>query len=106
MVLLEVDFQVQPDDVPAFVRMYETVYRPALEKQPGFVSSALLESYSAAESDVIAATRRTANVQLQLTFESEAERATWAASTDHEGPWAAATGLSSSQTWTAYTVVG
>lgn len=76
MVTLHISLTVRPDQGGALERLYREVYVPAITKQEGFRSTTLLHSYDSET-----------EYEIDIAFDSEAQRQAWAASADHESTW-------------------
>ncbi|HEY3291291.1 MAG TPA: hypothetical protein VGK87_14275 [Anaerolineae bacterium] len=106
MMVLQIYFNVSAEYAEAFERMYADVYAPALRKQQGYVSSRCIRVFAPAVSQEIGAEPTSFNYQLELVFDTEANRRLWAASDEHTHAWPLATALAQSVTWRGYDIVG
>ena len=106
MILLQIYFAVADEKSAAFEAMFADAYAPALEKQPGYLGSTLLRIFPAAIAQEIGAAETPFNYQMELRFDTEANRRRWAASHEHSGVWPLAQGMSSAVAWRGYAVVG
>lgn len=105
--LLQMDFVVEAKNVDAFEKMYTNIYVPAMRKQVGYLESKLVRIYAADTEKKIQGEETTYNYQLQLSFDTEANRMKWVASKEHAGTaWPAATALAKSYKWRGYDVIG
>lgn len=96
MIRLQIQFDVSESNGTKFEQMYQDVYRPALQRQRGYMGSSLLRRYSADVLDEIGATQVPYTYQLELDFDTEENRRRWADSQDHEHAWSQAAALASS----------
>jgi heme-degrading monooxygenase HmoA len=80
---LHVDLDVDPAKQKELVANFRTIFRPAISKQPGFVSVRLLKLRQA----VAGAAPANAPYRLVISFQSEEQRQTWVASKDHQRAW-------------------
>jgi len=105
--LLQMDFVVEAKNAEAFEKMYTGIYVPAMRKQVGYLESKLVRIYAADTEKKIQGEETTYNYQLQLSFDTEANRMKWVASKEHAGTaWPAATALAKSYKWRGYDVIG
>jgi heme-degrading monooxygenase HmoA len=80
---LHVDLEVDPAKEKELVANFRKVFRPTISKQPGFTSVRLLKLRQA----VVGAAPANAPYRLVISFQSEEQRQTWAASEDHKRAW-------------------
>jgi len=73
---LHMYIQVKSGQAKEFENRYRTVYLPIVQRQKGFRSSRLLRKRDSQE-----------HYEIDLAFDSEALRATWASSQDHDRAW-------------------
>ena len=85
---LHVDLEVDPAKEKELVLNFRRVFRPAISKQPGFVSVRLLKLRQA----VVGAAPANAPYRLVISFQTEEQRQTWVASEDHQRAWPAIEG--------------
>lgn len=104
--VLQMDFIVAKENVEAFEKMYTSIYVPAMTVQQGYLSSKLLRLYSENLAKEIEAEPTTFNYQIQISFDTEANRRKWVASPQHQIAWPAATGLAKEYKWRGYDVMG
>jgi len=105
--LLQMDFVVEKKNAAAFEKMYTNIYVPAMRKQVGYLESKLIRIYPAATEKKIEGETTDYNYQLQLSFDTEANRMKWVASKEHVGTaWPAAVALAKSYKWRGYDVIG
>ena len=76
MVTLHISLDVRPGQGPALESLYREEYVPAITKQDGFRSTTLLRS--AAE---------THRYEIDIVFDTEAQRVAWAEGPDHDATW-------------------
>jgi len=104
---LQMDFVVTAANAAAFEKMYKTIYVPALRVQVGYLESKLIRIFAPALEKKIEGEPTTYNYQLQLSFDTEANRQKWVASKEHVGTaWPAAAKLAKSYKWRGYDVMG
>ncbi|MFZ1754815.1 MAG: antibiotic biosynthesis monooxygenase [Caldilineaceae bacterium] len=106
MILLQIYFAVAEEQASAFEAMFADDYAPAMEKQPGYVGSTLLRLFPAAVAQEIGGAETRFNYQMELRFDTEANRRRWADSAEHAVVWPLAQGMSSAVEWRGYDVVG
>lgn len=104
MILLQIYFDVVPEQAAAFQAHYTNEYVPALCKQQGYLGSRLLQLYPAAVATAIEASPTDYNFQMELLFDSEENRRRWAASAEHQIVWPQATSLARTVAWRGYDV--
>ena len=104
---LQMDFVVEKANADAFEKMYSTIYVPAMLVQQGYLESKLLRIFPAEIEKKIEGEPTTYNYQLQISFDTEANRQKWVASKEHVGTaWPAASKLAKSYKWRGYDVMG
>ena len=94
MITLHIYLTVKPGQGPALEALYDEAYVPAITPQAGFLGAGLLRAY---DSD-----RR---YEIDILFESEALRARWAASPEHEAAWPRVVALCDEITWQGYDII-
>ncbi len=104
---LQMDFIVTPEKSAAFEKMYTEVYVPALKQQKGYLGSKLYRLYAPALAKQIQAEATTYNYQLQIFFDTEANRMNWVRSDIHQKTaWPSAAKLADDHyKWRGYDVV-
>ncbi len=80
---LHVDLSVDPAKEQEMLRLFETSFRPAASKQPGFIDLKLLKLRSA----LMGKAPQGMNYRFDLTFASEELRQKWVASDIHNKLW-------------------
>jgi len=105
MILLQIYFAVPDEKAADFEAMFADAYTPALEKQPGYIGSTLLRLFPPATAQEISAAETPFNYQMELRFDTEANRRLWAASPEHAVVWPLAQGMASQVAWRGYDVV-
>jgi hypothetical protein len=106
MMLLEIYFDIAAEEVEDFERMYAESYVPALKKQQGYLGSTLLRLFGQQAADEIQAAPTEFNDQMELVFDSEANRRRWAASEEHQVAWPVAKALARKVAWRGYDIAG
>lgn len=104
--VLQMDFVVPKENAEAFEKMYYSIYVPAMTVQQGYLSSKLLRLYDENLSKQIQAEPTTYNYQVQISFDTEANRMKWVGSDQHKIAWPAATSLAKEYKWRGYDVMG
>jgi len=103
---LQMDFVVEAKNAEAFENMYKNVYVPAMRTQAGYLWSKLIRIFPPDAEKKIQGETTDYNYQLQFSFDSEANRQKWVASTIHvKTAWPAAAALAKSYKWRAYDVM-
>jgi gluconolactonase len=93
---LHVDLNVDPAQEAAFLQRFETEFRPAAAKQPGFVDLEMLKLNSA----LMGQTPRGMNYRFVLSFRSEPQRQAWVATDLHQQVWPALESMLASKDYT------
>lgn len=104
--ILQMDFIVSKENSEAFEKMYHSIYVPAMLVQDGYLGSKLLRLYPENIAKEIQAEPTTYNYQIQINFDTEANRRKWVASPQHQIAWPAATSLAREFKWRGYDVKG
>lgn len=82
-ILLHVDLSVDPAREKEMLHNFETVFRPAAVKFPGYIDVKMLKLRSA----LMGAAPGGVNYRFALTYESEEARQKWVASKIHQQVW-------------------
>ena len=82
-ILLHVDLSVDPAKEKAMLHNFETVFRPAAVKFPGYIDVKMLKLRSA----LVGSAPAGVNYRFALTYESEEARQKWVASDIHQKVW-------------------
>ena len=80
---LHVDLAVVPTKEKEMLHNFETIFRPAAAKQPGYIDVKMLKLRSA----VMGKAPAGVNYRFNLTFQSEELRQKWVASAVHQKVW-------------------
>jgi hypothetical protein len=80
---LHVDLTVDPAKEKEMLKNFETVFRPAASKQPGYIDAKMLKLRTALMGKAPAGV----NYRFALTFQSEELRQKWVASDVHQKVW-------------------
>lgn len=83
MIQLHADLSVDPAKEVEMLRYFETVYRPAARKFPGYVDLRLLKIKTA----VVGSVPVGLNYRFSITYETEELRQKWVASDVHTDVW-------------------
>ncbi len=81
---LNCDLAVDPKQEDAFIKHFETVFRPVAQKHEGYIDLKLLRIDLQIRGNVPAGCR----VRFSLTYQTEELRQKWIAHPDHEKAWA------------------
>ena len=76
-------------------KIYWESYVPAIESQKGFFWTRLLRHYES-----------TASYEIDISFGTEAQRAAWAVSKEHQKAWPKIEAVASTITWQGFNVLG
>jgi heme-degrading monooxygenase HmoA len=76
MVTLHIYLTTRPDQGGALEELYRTAYVPAITKQEGFRSTTLMRAYDSPT-----------QYEIDIVFETEAQRQAWATGADHDETW-------------------
>ena len=106
MIVLQIYFDVAPEQATAFQELYVTRYVPALQQQAGYQSSRLLRLFPPPIAAEIEASPTEFTYQMELVFDTEANRRRWVASAEHSAVWPLAAGMARRVTWRGYDVAG
>ena len=106
MILLQIYFAVAEEQAAAFEALFADAYAPALEKQTGYLGSTLLRLFPAAIAQEIGGAETPFNYQMELRFDTEANRRRWVASDEHSVLWPLAQDMAEQVAWRGYDVVG
>ena len=104
--VLQMDFVVTKENSEAFEKMYHSIYVPAMTVQQGYLESKLLRFYPENLAKETQSEPTAFNYQIQISFDTEANRRKWVASPQHQIAWPAATGLAKEYKWRGYDVMG
>ena len=80
---LHVDMSVDPKKEKEMLRNFETVFRPAAAKQPGYIDVKVLKL----RTTLMGTAPAGVNYRFALTFQSEELRQKWIASETHQKVW-------------------
>ena len=80
---LHVDLAVDPAKEKEMLKNFETIFRPAASKQPGYIDVKMLKVRTALMGKAPAGV----NYRFALTFQSEEMRQKWVASDVHQKVW-------------------
>ena len=106
MMQLQIYFDIAAKVAEDFERMYAESYVPALKKQQGYLGSRLLRVFAKQVAEEIQAAPTEFNYQMDLMFDTEANRQRWAASEEHQAVWPLAKAMARKVAWRGYDVVG
>jgi len=82
-ILLHVDLSVEPAKEKEMLTNFETVFKPAASKQPGYIDVKMLKL----RSTLLGKAPAGINYRFALTYESEELRQKWVASDIHQKVW-------------------
>ena|SRR5947209_12698916 len=86
MITLHIYLQVTPAREAELEQLYRDEYTPAISRQRGFRNTALLRSYDTTRAEAIDA-RRAWTHEIDIVFDTEEDRQTWAAGSEHARVW-------------------
>lgn len=75
-------------------KLYRDAYVPAIKVQKGFLSTRLLRHYESLT-----------HYEIDISFETEAQRATWAVSKEHQDAWPKIEAIGAKITWQGFDVL-
>ncbi len=104
--VLQMDFVVTKENSEAFEKMYHSIYVPAMTVQQGYLESKLLRFYPENLAKETQSEPTSFNYQIQISFDTEANRRKWVGSAQHQIAWPTATGLAKEYKWRGYDVMG
>lgn len=90
-VQLHIYIEVKPGKGTELENLYHSAYVPAIKVQDGFLWSRLLRHY---ESD--------SKYEIDISFTTEKQRATWAQSKEHQAAWPKIEAVSAKITWQGF----
>jgi antibiotic biosynthesis monooxygenase (ABM) superfamily enzyme len=79
---LHVELELAPGKEAELVKNFNTIFKPVISKQPGFVDVKLLKMRS-----VLAGDKPKSAWRLLISFHTEEQRITWVATDDHQRVW-------------------
>lgn len=94
MIQLHIYLDVLPGKEQALEQTYRNAYVPAIVVQDGFVSTALIKTMNAIR-----------RYQIDIAFETEAQRLTWVASPEHQTSWPEVDALCHTVSWQGFDVI-
>ncbi len=103
---LQMFFEVEPKNYNAFEKNYREVYIPALRKQVGYLGSRLLRLFPAETVKKIGAAETKFAYEMELLFDTEANRQIWTKTKEHDIAWPATIAFTKSYSWIGYDVAG
>jgi mannose-6-phosphate isomerase-like protein (cupin superfamily) len=106
MAKLQMFFEVEPKDFEAFEKNYIDVYVPALRKQVGYMGSRLIRTFPADVLKRIGSPETKFTFQMELLFDTEANRVKWTRTKEHDEAWPKTAAFAKSYQWFGYDVVG
>jgi len=95
---LHVDMSVDPAKEKEMVKNFETIFRPAASKQPGYIDVKILKLRSALQGKAPAGVM----YRFSLTYQSEALRQKWIATDVHQKVWPTIENTLTSKDYTVY----
>jgi hypothetical protein len=104
MITLHIYLQVTPAREAEFTRLYHDAYVPAITRQRGFQRADLLHTYDAARADAIDA-RREWTHEIDIVFDAEEDRQTWATGGAHAQVWPRIASLCERVTWQGFDIL-
>ena len=105
MMLLQIYFEVPEANHKAFEQLYTENYVPALQIQEGYLRSNLLRVFPPNIAQEIDAAPTPFNYQMELIFDTEANRRRWVASEEHQQVWPMAAALAISVAHCGYNLI-
>lgn len=88
---LHIYIEAKPGKGRELEKIYHSAYVPAIKVQDGFLSSRLLRQYDS-----------TSKYEIDISFKSEKQRATWAQSKEHQSAWPKVEALAAKITWQGF----
>lgn len=104
MITLHIYLQVTPAREAEVARLYHDEYVPAISRQQGFRSTALLHTYDATRADAIDA-RREWTHEIDIVFDAEEDRQAWATGHEHAQVWPRLAALCERVTWQGFDIL-
>lgn len=90
-VQLHIYIEVKPGKGPDLEKLYHSAYVPAIKVQDGFLSTRLLRHYES-----------NSKYEIDISFKTEKQRATWAQSKEHQDAWPKVQELGAKITWQGF----
>ena len=87
MIVLQIYFLINDDKTKDFESLYDHHYVSALRKQKGYLGSKLLRIYPHEKGALFNAMQTDFNYQMELYFDTEENRLTWASTEIHAEVW-------------------
>jgi mannose-6-phosphate isomerase-like protein (cupin superfamily) len=103
---LQMFFEVEPKDFGAFEKNYRDVYVPALRKQVGYLGSRLIRIFPTDAAKKIGAADSKYTFEMELLFDTEANRHLWTRTKEHDIAWASTVVFAKSYAWIGYDLAG
>jgi heme-degrading monooxygenase HmoA len=104
MITLHIYLQVTPAREAELAQLYHDEYTPAITRQRGFRSTALLRTYDTARAEAIDA-RRDWTHEIDIVFDTEEDRQTWATGPEHARVWPRVESLCERITWQGFDIL-
>ena len=104
MITLHIYLQVMPANDAEFERLFRDEYVPAISRQQGFRSGALLHVYEATRAEAIDA-RRDWTHEIDIVFDTEENRQKWAAGPEHSRVWPRVESMCERVTWQGFDIM-
>jgi len=90
-VQLHISIEAKPDKGPELEEIFQTAYVPAIKVQDGFLWTRLLRRYDSSSS-----------YEIDISFQSEKQRAAWAQSKEHQSAWPRVEEVSAKISWQGF----
>ena len=103
--LLQIYFKEPAERAAEFEKMFADTYVPALKVQEGYIRSNLLQVFPADVLEKLGAAPTEFNYQMELVFDTEANRLKWVASDEHQAAWPRAKGMADKVAYRGFDVV-
>lgn len=105
MIELHIYLRVTPGKQADLERTYREAYVPAITIQEGFRGTTLLMPYDPRTAAGIGAQASQADYEINITFDTEAQRMAWATGPEHVECWPKVEALCEGITWEGFDVV-
>lgn len=103
---LQMFFEVPAENYEVFEKNYIDVYVPALRKQEGYLGSKLIRRFPDSVSKQIGAAKSKYNFEMELMFDTEANRQKWTKTKEHDEAWYKTISYVKSYEWIGYDITG
>src|SRR3954463_9114868 len=105
MIELHIYLTAKPGQQAELERVYREAYVPAITVQGGYRSTTLLRPYDAETAGRIGGQRPDYDYEINIAFDTEAQRMAWATGPEHQVCWPLVEALCDAIRWAGFDVV-